>query len=45
MLFPTASQLKAWSCARSGTLRCVRAIHCLDKLMKFRQIDYTSDGV
>ncbi len=30
--------------ARSGTLRYVRAVHRLDKLMKFSQIDYTSDG-
>ncbi len=27
--------------ARSGTLRYVRAVHRLDKLMKFSQIDYT----
>ncbi|HLA87954.1 MAG TPA: hypothetical protein VJL10_08030 [Anaerolineales bacterium] len=44
LLFPMASQPKAWSCARSGTFRCVRAIHRLDKLMKFNQIDYTGGG-
>jgi len=31
--------------ARSGTIRYVRAIHHMDKLMKFSQIDYTGDGV
>lgn len=30
--------------ARSGTIRYVRAIHRLDKLMQFSQIDYTGDG-
>ena len=30
--------------ARSGTIRYVRAIHRLDKLMRFSQIDYTGDG-
>ena len=30
--------------ARSGTLRYVRAIHQLDKLMRFSQIDYTGEG-
>lgn len=30
--------------ARSGTIRYVRAIHRLDKLMRFSQIDYTDDG-
>ena len=30
--------------ARSGTIRCVRAIHRLDKLMQFSQIDYTDEG-
>jgi fructose-1,6-bisphosphatase II len=30
--------------ARSGTLRYVRAVHRLDKLMKFSQIDYTSSN-
>lgn len=29
--------------ARSGTIRYVRAIHQLDKLMRFSQIDYTGD--
>lgn len=29
--------------ARSGTIRYVRAIHQLDKLMRFSQIDYTID--
>jgi fructose-1,6-bisphosphatase II len=29
--------------ARSGTLRYIRAIHRLDKLMKFSQIDYRGD--
>ena len=27
--------------ARSGTLRYIRAVHRLEKLMKFSQIDYT----
>ena len=30
--------------ARSGTLRYVRAIHQLDKLMRISQIDYTGEG-
>ena len=30
--------------ARSGTIRYIRAIHRLDKLMQFSQIDYTGDG-
>ena len=30
--------------ARSGTIRYVRGIHRLDKLMHFSQIDYTRDG-
>ena len=30
--------------ARSGTLRYVRAVHRLDKLMKFSQIDYTGSN-
>jgi len=30
--------------ARSGTVRYVRAIHRLDKLMRFSQIDYTGQG-
>lgn len=30
--------------ARSGTIRYVRAIHRLDKLMQFSQIDYTGDS-
>lgn len=30
--------------ARSGTIRYVRAIHQLDKLMRFSQIDYTGDN-
>jgi fructose-1,6-bisphosphatase II len=30
--------------ARSGTIRYVRAIHRLDKLMQFSQIDYTGVG-
>lgn len=30
--------------ARSGTIRYVRAIHRLDKLMQFSQIDYIVDG-
>lgn len=30
--------------ARSGTLRYVRAVHRLDKLMKFSQIDYSGDA-
>jgi fructose-1,6-bisphosphatase II len=30
--------------ARSGTIRYVRAIHRLEKLMQFSQIDYTGDG-
>ena len=30
--------------ARSGTIRYIRAIHQMDKLMKFSQIDYTGDG-
>lgn len=30
--------------ARSGTIRYVSAIHRLDKLMQFSQIDYTGDG-
>lgn len=30
--------------ARSGTIRYVRAIHRLDKLMQFSQIDYTDHG-
>ena len=30
--------------ARSGTVRTVRAVHQLDKLMRFSQIDYTSGG-
>jgi fructose-1,6-bisphosphatase II len=30
--------------ARSGTVRYVRAIHQLDKLMRFSQIDYTGEG-
>ena len=29
--------------ARSGTIRYVRAIHRMDKLMQFSQIDYTGD--
>jgi fructose-1,6-bisphosphatase II len=29
--------------ARSGTIRYVRAIHRLDKLMQFSQIDYTGE--
>ncbi|MBI5823818.1 MAG: class II fructose-bisphosphatase [Chloroflexi bacterium] len=29
--------------ARSGTIRYVRALHQLDKLMRFSQIDYTGD--
>lgn len=30
--------------ARSGTIRYVRAIHQMDKLMRFSQIDYTGDN-
>lgn len=30
--------------ARSGTVRYIRAIHQLDKLMRFSQIDYTGEG-
>lgn len=30
--------------ARSGTIRYIRSIHRLDKLMRFSQIDYTGDG-
>jgi hypothetical protein len=30
--------------ARSGTVRTIRAVHQLDKLMRFSQIDYTSGG-
>lgn len=30
--------------ARSGTVRYVRAIHQLDKLMRFSQVDYTGAG-
>lgn len=30
--------------ARSGTIRYVRAIHQLDKLMRFSQIDYTGES-
>ncbi len=30
--------------ARSGTLRYVRAVHQLDKLMRFSLIDYTGEG-
>jgi fructose-1,6-bisphosphatase II len=30
--------------ARSGTIRYVRAIHRLDKLMRFSQIDYTGEA-
>lgn len=31
--------------ARSGTIRYVHAIHQMDKLMRFSQIDYTGNGV
>lgn len=31
--------------ARSGTLRYVRAVHRLDKLMQFSQIDYTGSNM
>ncbi len=30
--------------ARTGTVRYVRALHHLDKLMRFSQIDYTGEG-
>jgi len=29
---------------RSGTVRYVRAVHQLEKLMRFSQIDYTGEG-